>query len=212
MLPSVILEVIDSFQKIPGLGKRSSQKLALDLLELSPENYIELINKVQEMKEVIKFCKICGFFCDNDICNICTNPVRSRNQICLVEKTTDVLNIEKTQIYSGTYHILNKLISPIDNIFVQQTKLLDLLQIRLPELISKLKPDQTIELVIFFKAGFSADSTLAYIKDFIRQKDWQSKIIITKLAEGLPLYYNPDNLDQATIIRAIEDRRSVTLL
>ena len=211
MLPSVVLEVIDSFQKIPGLGKRSSQKLALDLLELSPENYIELVTKIQEMKEIIKFCQICGFFCDRDICNICTNPVRSRNQICLVEKTTDVLNIEKTQVYSGTYHILNKLISPIDNIFVQQTKLLDLLQLRLPELIERLKPDQTIELVIFFKAGFSADSTLAYIKDFIRQKDWRGKIFITKLAEGLPLYYNPDNLDQATVIRAIEDRRSVEI-
>ena len=209
MLPSVILEVIESFQKIPGLGKRSSQKLALDLLELPSENYNELIIKIQNMKEVIKFCRICGFFCDKEVCNICNNPARSRNQICLVEKTTDVLNIEKTQVYSGTYHILNKLISPIDNIFVQQTKLLDLLQLRLPELIESLKPDHTIELVIFFKAGFSADSTLAYIKDFIRQRDWQGKIFITKLAEGLPLYYNPDNLDQATIIRAIEDRRNI---
>ncbi len=212
MLPAIILEVIDSFQKIPGLGKRSSQKLTLDLLELQLDNYNELIAKVQAMKEVIKFCSICGFFCDRDMCNICSSNSRNKHQICLVEKTTDVLNIEKTQVYSGTYHVLNKLISPIDNIFVQQTKLLDLLQLRLPDKIADLKPDQTIELIIFFKAGFSADSTMAYIKDFIRQKNWQSKILITKLAEGLPLYYNPDNLDQATIIRAIEDRRNIEVV
>jgi recombinational DNA repair protein RecR len=103
------------------------------------------------------------------------------------------------------------LISPIDNIFADRTRIPELLYTRIPELINELKQNQTIELIIFFKASFAADATLAYIKDYIRSENLQSKISITKLAEGLPLYYNPDNLDSATVIKALEDRRGITI-
>ncbi len=212
----------------------------------------------------------------NKLCQICQNSHRNPFQICLVEKPTDILNIEKSQIYQGFYHVLSKLISPLDRVFVENTRLPDLFERRIPELLEILeKLNQTIlplktsqkmensepkneeksekipnsrnfqpnsqslklnssqnlkftnsnsqslnsnqnsenlhqiELILFFKTGFSSEATTAYLREKIHQEGWENEIKITKLAEGLPLYYNPDNLDQATMIKALEDRKNL---
>jgi recombination protein RecR len=116
------------------------------------------------------------------------------------------LNLEKTQIYNGHYFVLKHLISPIDNLFASQTNLPKFLTDQLPKICIDNK--QT-EIILFFKSGFAADATTAYLKEYIKKSGFEKNITITKLAEGLPLYYNPDNLDQATISRALEDRRGV---
>lgn len=211
MLPLPILSVIENLQKLPGVGRRGAQKLALDILESNEDHYNRLILSVQDMREKIHFCSNCGFFADQHICAVCQDKYRDTNKIVLVEKATDILNIEKTQIYNGQYHVLRQLISPIDNIFADATTLPDLLNRRLPDLLERKKTDQPIELITFLKNGFNADTTIAYLKDYIRDNNWQEQIVISKLAEGLPLYYNPDNLDQATMIRALEDRRQMAL-
>ena len=206
-LPEPINNCINKLQQLQTLGRRSAQRVTLDILQSDPELFSEIIISLGEMRSKVKFCNQCGFFAEGELCEICSNDRRDSYKICLVEKPTDVLNLEKTQIYNGLYHVINQLISPIDNIFVENTSLPDLIQKRLKSLLNS--NQNNIELIIFFKAGFSADATTAYIKGKINELGWKDRITITKLAEGLPLYYNAESLDQATIIRALEDRKLI---
>ncbi|NJS41142.1 toprim domain-containing protein [Candidatus Gracilibacteria bacterium] len=142
----------------------------------------------------------------NSICEICQDETRNSYQLCILEKPTDVLTIEKSQIFRGKYHVLTNLISPLDNIFAENTTISQLVASRIPSLLQK---NNDLEVIIFFRAGFAAEATTAYIKDLLQEKGLLKNLKITKLAQGLPLYYNPDTLDQATMIQALEDRREI---
>lgn len=212
MLPASIAALTEQIQALPGVGRRGAQKLALDLLQLPNQQFINLDEAIGRMRREVKFCHNCGFFAQSSelsevICSICSNSSRGEHQICLVEKPTDVLNIEKTQIYSGLYHVLTNLISPLDNIFVENTSLMDLVDRRINLLLQD--NDKSVELILFFRSGFAAEATTAYLRQVLHEKNLSSRVNLTKLAEGLPLYYNPDNLDQATMTKALEDRRGI---
>jgi recombination protein RecR len=207
MLPPALEELSEKLRLFPGIGKRSSQKLAIDVLQLSPSEFTDLSQSLEQVRRSIQFCQNCGFFAQEELCEICKNSKRQRRQICLVEQATDVLTVEKSHSYFGRYHVLRKLISPLDNVFPEDTTLSDLFKERLPQLIQA-DHDQDIELILFFKAGFAAEATTAYLREKIQEKGW-AQVKITRLAQGLPLYYNPDTLDQATMAKALEDRREV---
>ncbi len=207
MLPPALEELSEKMRMFPGIGKRSSQKLAIDVLQLSESQFAELIEGLQSVRHKIKFCENCGFFSEGPLCEICQNPKRKNRQICLVEQPTDVITVEKSSSYFGHYHVLKKLISPLDNIFPENTTLNDLFTRRLPKLIEK-DPESSIELILFFKAGFASEATTAYIREKIAELK-MINVKLTRLAQGLPLYYNPDTLDQATMAKALEDRREV---
>lgn len=222
MLPLAIQDLAEKFRHFPGIGVRSSQKLALDVLQMKEEEFNGLLKSLEETREKVKFCNTCGFFAQNKqdkeyICDICNNNLRHNWQICLVEKPTDVLSLEKSQIYRGRYHILQKLISPLDNIFPQNTDLDNLIQKRIRDFIentfqsNSVQTKKPLELILFFKAGFAGEATTAYIKETIIQKGWQKYVLITRLAQGLPFYYNPDTLDQATMVKALEDRKEISI-
>jgi recombination protein RecR len=202
MLPQQLIELSQTLKKIPGIGQKSSQKLAIDLLQLSTEDYSELISNLDSTRNNVKFCQVCGFFAQDQVCAICSSKIRDQSQICLVEKPTDPLSLEKSDIYRGVYHIINKLISPLDNVFPEHTNV-DSLIGRLENLVTQ----KNVELVLFLKPSFAADTTVAYIQDKLNNSGIMDKIKITRLATGLPLYYNTDTIDQATMIRAFEDRR-----
>ena len=289
MLPPIIQKASEEIQKLPGVGRRGAAKMTLDILNLNDEQFNHFWNSIVKMRKEVFFCPNCGFFADSsvnsignsdnqnekvfnnylqdylpffasDLCSICANVERNPYQICVVEKVTDILNIEKSQIYHGFYHVLGKLISPLDRVFAEDTKLFGLFQ-RIELLLNPLEnqnsqnphqnidpknkpetkenllnlqkkqlleqnlnkesnlqnPNQQktasnipqIELILFFKTGFSAEATTAYIREKIEQESLQNQVKLTKLAEGLPLYYNPDNLDQATMIKALEDRKNI---
>ncbi len=141
------------------------------------------------------------------LCEICLNKNRHKNEICLVEKPTDVITIEKSQIYRGYYHVLNNLISPLDNVFAEDTNLSDLIDRRIPEMLET--KSNNVEIILFFKLGFASQATTAYLKEILKQKGILDSVKISRLAQGLPMYYNPDTLDQATMAKALEDRREV---
>lgn len=213
MLPLPILNLAEKFRLFPGLGVRSSQKLSLDVLQLTKDEFDDFVKSLLDTRDSVKFCSNCGFFAeqiqsDNDqiLCEVCKHNKRNPAQLCLVEKATDVLTLERSQIYFGKYHVLRKLISPLDNIFPEDTTINDLIERRIPKL---LETEEQIELILFFKAGFEAEATTAYIQESIKSHNLDTKVQITKLAQGLPLYYNPDTLDQATMAKALEDRRGI---
>ncbi len=207
MLPSVIEELAEKLRVFPGIGKKSSQKLSIDVLQLTQNQFDELINSLMNARQKVRFCSNCGFFAQDELCEICKNKSRDQRQICLVEKPTDVLIIEKSHNYFGTYHVLKKLISPLDNIFPPDTTIDDLFHRRIKNLLDQ--SNDNVELILFFRNGFAAEATTAYINQKIKELNLQDKIYLTRLAQGLPLYYNLDSLDQATIAKAIEDRRKV---
>jgi recombination protein RecR len=239
MLPQPIEKLAEMFRMFPGIGLRSSQKLALDLIEYPDDDYKNFVKSLQEARDKVKFCQNCGFFAEKKpkddltkasslfeseiICEICGNLSRNPNQICLVEKPTEVMTLERSQIYRGHYHVIQNLISPLENVFPENTNIGDLFNRRIPKLLEtkelqhkgkkvtshKAPSSHPIELVLFFKAGFEGEATSAYIRELIVQKGLQEQVQITRLAQGLPLYYNPDSLDQATMAKALEDRRPV---
>jgi len=205
MLPPAIDQLAHTFRYFSGVGKRSSGKLALDVLQLDDEQFQQFFTAVQQVRSQVKFCTRCGFFAESDLCAICQDTHRHHNQLCLVEKPTDVISVEKSGIYRGQFHVLNKLISPLDNIFAEDTSISDLLE-RIQLLLND---HDSVELILFFKAGFAGEATTAYLREALEQKNLSEKVSVTRLAQGLPLYFNTDTLDQATMVKALEDRRRV---
>jgi recombination protein RecR len=205
MLPIAILNLAEKFRNLPGIGNRSSQKMSLDILQAKEEDFASLVIAMQDARNNVRFCNRCGFFAEAELCNICSNNHRSKNQICIVEKPTDVISLEKSEIYNGTYHVLNKLISPLDNVFAENTTINKLIE-NISELIAN---NKDVELILFLKPGFANEATTAYIKEILKNKGWLDKVAITRLAQGLPLYYNSDTLDTATMVRALTDRREI---
>jgi recombination protein RecR len=223
MLPEPINNVAYNFQKFPGIGFKSSQKLALDILQMKDDDYQQFLESVDRIKKEVRLCSQCGFFAQQQegvkeeecLCEICKNDGRNNYQICIVEKATDVITMEKSGIFNGRYQILENLISPLENIFPEDTKVSYFIQQRLPGLLKeyesskKMKTPNQFELILFFKAGFASEATTAYLKEVLEQRKLLDIIKITRLAQGLPLYYNPDTLDQATMAKALEDRREI---
>jgi recombination protein RecR len=208
MLPDSLLLAVDKIYNLGGIGKKSAQKIALQILQLNQENFNDFILSLEEMKNNISYCTNCGFFSTKDLCNICLDSSRNTDQICLVESQIDVINMEKSLIFKGKYFVLERLLSPLENIFVQQTKIPNLLEKIETKFTDPLNSNK-LELIVFLRQNFNSDTTLAYIKDALNSKPYFSSIKFTKLAEGLPLYYNPDTLDQATMIKALEDRKEI---
>jgi recombination protein RecR len=213
MLPESLESLAEKLTVFPGVGKRSGLKLALDMLQLNDSDHQALVRSLEEVKEKTTFCSNCGFFAQKNssqeevLCEICSQKSRNKYQICLVEKPTDIISVEKSNIYNGHYHVLRHLISPLDNIFPEDTTVSNIFEKRVPQLLDN--PTQKIELILFLKAGFAAEATTAYLKEIIAHKGLKDKISVTRLAQGLPLYYNTDTLDQATMAKALEDRRSI---
>jgi recombination protein RecR len=206
MLPKAMQNLSDKLKYFPGVGTRSSQKLALDVIHLDGQKYDELMAAFTQARSEVGFCDQCGFFAQKGkLCEICGDQTRNKTQICLVEKPTDVISMEKGQIYRGYYHVLNALISPLDNIFAENTRIGELFEHRLGDLTKH----GDVEVILFFKAGFAGEATTAYIRELIKDRGMMDKIKISRLAQGLPMYYNPDTLDQATMARALEDRRII---
>jgi recombination protein RecR len=205
MLPEPIANLAQSFRKLPGIGIKSSQKMAIDILQMKEDELELLLQSINDTRTKVKFCQKCGYFSENFLCNICSNDNRNHSQICIVEKPTDIIALEKSEIYRGVYHVLEKLISPLDNIFANNTTV-DKLLTTVKEGVAEGKE---LELILFLKAGFAGQATTIYIKELLTNNNLMNSVKITRLAQGLPLYYNPDTLDNATMIRAIEDRREV---
>ena len=205
MLPESISNLALSLRKLPGIGIKSSQKMAIDILQMKEEELVSLLNSIDHTRIKVKFCHRCGYFAENYLCDICSNDSRNHSQICIVENATDVIALEKSEIYRGVYHVLEKLISPLDNIFANNTTINELLMTVKKEVSS----NKDLELILFLKPGFAGQATTAYIKELLVDNDLIKHVKITRLAQGLPLYYNPDTLDNATMIRAIEDRREI---
>lgn len=202
MLPSSIEEFADALRLLPGVGKRSGQKLALDLLSLEEDEFNDVMTKLHTMRTKVRYCEISGVFSETPVSPMLTDPHRIQNLICVVEEPTDVLSVEKSGIFQGTFHVLFRLINPLENSFVENTTI--------PTLLERLqKLSGPVELVFFLRTSFAADATVAYIRKAVENQQLHEQVRCTRLAQGLPLHFSTEYLDQATMIKAFEDRREI---
>jgi recombination protein RecR len=205
MLPHLLNNLTNALGSLPGIGKKSASKLALDYLNLTPEQQVNILKSLLEVNKDLGQCRECFFFSKkHELCEFCSQDLRDHHKILVVCQATDVLPLEETGIYNGLYHVLVRLISPLDGVMVKDTTLLDL-ELRIERFMQK-ATNGHLELILFLKNGFNGNTTTAYLHDYVSGKKWQDRITITKLAQGLPANFNPSSIDKDTLKQAIKGR------
>lgn len=198
LFPESIVNVINSFKKIPGVGEKSAERYALSIIDLTEEDINKFSNALIDVKSKIKKCSICGHLTDKDICNICNDENRISNLICVVEDYKSVFMFEKSGTFKGKYHVLNGLISPIDGIYPED--------INLKPLINRLDNKEDAEIIVALKPSVEGETTTLYIKKIFENKN----IKVSRLSYGIPMGIDIDYLDSITLDRALLDRKEIS--
>jgi len=189
--------LIKEFSRLPGIGPKSASRIAFHILSLEQRDVENFVSTVLEVKRNIKKCSLCGGISDGDICYICSNDHRKKDLLCVVEHQKDVLTIESTGTFSGLYHVLDGLISPLDGIGPDD--------IRLKELVERASSENVSEVVLALNPTVEGDATSLYISKLLSK----SEIIVSRIAHGLPVGSDIEFADHATISKSIEGRTIV---
>ena len=188
-------DLTDKFRSLPGIGKKSAQRLAFYILNLSEKEAGDFADAIIRAKKEIRYCKECQNLTDKEKCSVCENPKRDRSVICVVESPIDVIAIEKTKEYKGLYHVLHGVISPMDNIGPAD--------IKIKELLYRLQDDTVKEVIIATNPTVEGDATAMYIARLLKSLDVTS----SRLAFGIPIGGDLEYADELTLSKAIENRR-----
>lgn len=192
--PEPILKLISSLSKLPGIGKKTAERLALHILHAPDSHASTLAADIVGLKQSVKLCRICFSLSDRDTCQICSDPLRDQSIICVVENPTDMAAIEKSNAFSGTYHILGGALSPMDGICPED--------IRILELIKRADSNTVKEIILATRTNVEGEATASYILEKLKQK----KIKITRIASGIPMGGDLQYIDQLTMQKALEKR------
>ena len=195
---SALLEnAVNEFAKLPGIGKKTALRLVLHLLKQQKEEVSHFGEIISRMRTEIKFCQRCFNVADADICSICGNSLRKQEIICVVESIRDVIAIESTQQYNGTYHVLGGIISPLDGIGPDQ--------LNIESLVNRIHKEQTAELIFALNPTIQGDTTIYYI-----QKKLQGMPVrITTIARGIAFGGELEYADEMTLARSLQNRLPV---
>jgi recombination protein RecR len=197
-LPSLLLQdAVNEFSKLPGIGKKTALRLVLHLLKQDVAEVMQFSEIVSRMRKEIKFCQRCSNISDADICSICANSLRNQNLICVVENVRDVIAIESTQQYNGTYHVLGGVISPLDGIGPDQ--------LSIEPLVQRIQKEETEELIFALNPNIQGDTTIYYIQ----KKMQQSQCKVTTIARGIAFGGELEYADEMTLARSISNRLPV---
>lgn len=189
--------VIDAFSSLPGIGPKGAQRIAFYILSSSSVQAQELIDSINDLKENVKFCEICGNVCEKSPCVVCLDPRRDHTKICVVEEPKDIMSIERTHEYAGVYHVLGGAINPMANVGPADLKITQLLE--------RLKDAQVKEVILALDPNIEGEATVTYLARLLEPLD----IKVTRLASGLPVGGDLEYADEVTLGRAFEGRREV---
>lgn len=199
-LPSSLLEnAVAEFSKLPGIGKKTALRLVLHLLKQDIEVTTQFSEVLEKMRKEIKFCERCYNISDGVVCSICANTARQKNTICVVENIRDVIAIENTQQYNGTYHVLGGIISPLDGIGPEQ--------LTIDPLIQRVAKDNVTELVFALNPTIQGDTTIYYIQ----KKLASTTCTITTIARGIAFGGELEYADEMTLGKSISNRQPIQL-
>lgn len=195
---SALLEnAVNEFAKLPGIGKKTALRLVLHLMKQEPDKVAHFGESIMKMRREIRFCQRCYNVADADICSICSNSLRRQELVCVVENIRDVIAIEGTQQFSGTYHILGGIISPLDGIGPDQ--------LHIEALVQRVQKEQIEEIIFALNPNIQGDTTIYYI-----QKKLQSlPVRITTIARGIAFGGELEYADEMTLARSITNRLPV---
>lgn len=189
--------LINEFSKLPGIGRKTAQRLAFHVINMDIKDVTGLSKALVDVKNEIKYCSVCCNISDTEVCPICTNSHRDPSTICVVEDPRDVAAMERTKDYSGRYHVLNGVISPMDGIGP------DMLNIK--ELISRLGDGSVKEIIMATNPTIEGEATAMYISRLVKPMG----IKVTRIAHGLPVGGDLEYADDVTISKALEGRREI---
>jgi recombination protein RecR len=200
LLPKAVTRVIESFERLPGVGPKTAQRLAFYLLHVPQADLEVFADSLLKLKSATLLCSICKNVTEADPCAICGNPSRDQDVICVVEQPTDVLSIDKTGKYKGTYHVLHGAIDPLNNIGPDEIYLADLIK----RVHGKTVP--ITEVILATNPNMEGEATAMYITKQIASLA-QPDLKISRLAHGLPVGADIEYADELTLTRALEGRR-----
>ncbi|NCU29152.1 recombination protein RecR [Candidatus Saccharibacteria bacterium] len=201
VLPKALLRLIDELGGLPGVGARTAERYAYAILKHNKKQALTLANALENLHSSIKTCPVTFALINSDeeVSGLYSDKSRNKKLVAVVEEPLDIVAIEKTNQYSGTYHVLGGAISPIDGIGPEQ--------LHIPELIDRLKKDEAEEVIIATNASVEGESTALFLQKFIKEAG--INIIITRLARGIPVGVDLEYADQITLSHALEGRRAI---
>ncbi len=192
--PPSLENLIDKFASLPGIGKKSAQRLAFYVLSLPDSEALAFADAISAAKKSVRCCKICQNFTEGEVCAICASDRRDRTQICVVSEPRDVLSIERGREYNGTYHVIHGVLSPMNHVGPDD--------LRIKELLHRVSEEPVEEVIMATNPDTEGEATAMYISRLLKPFN----IRVTRLAYGIPVGSNLEFADDATLNRALEGR------
>jgi recombination protein RecR len=196
--PAIIQNLIDQFAKLPSIGPKSAERLVFYLLYKPQSELHSMSLAIDNLKNGVKQCQTCFNFSESDPCHICTDSKRDQSTICVITKPQDMAIIEKTNSFTGLYHILGGNINPLDNVSPQN--------IKIRELIEQIKKNQVKEIILALNPDMAGETTAMYLTKLIKQLP---DVKVTRLARGLPMGADLEYADEVTLENALKERREI---
>lgn len=196
--PTTIKNLIECYKKLPGIGEKTAERMALSTLDFDQE-IVDLFSKsLLDSKTKIKRCIKCNNYSEDDLCDICKDKTRNKKMLCVVEEPKNIMLFEKIGTYSGVYHVLGGLINPLEGINPDQ--------IQIDSLIKRIKKDKVEEVILAVKPSIEGETTSLYILKLLENMD----VTVSKIAHGVPLGAEMEYIDSLTLEMALEDRRKIS--
>jgi recombination protein RecR len=201
IFPSNLIEdAVNEFAKLPGIGKKTALRHVLHLLKKEESDVLKFTYALERMRKEIKFCMQCHNVADGNLCNICASATRKKDVICVVENIRDLLAIENTQQFNGTYHVLNGLIAPLDGIGPDQ--------INIASLINRALHGDIVEIILALSPNLDGDTTSFYIQKELTNKS----IAVTAISRGVAFGGDLEYTDEMTLARSLQNRLPINNL
>ena len=197
LFPASFENLIDGFAALPGIGRKSAQRLAFHILSLSDEDAEHFADAVLEAKRSVRTCPVCQNLTDAELCPVCASPDRDRSVICVVSEPRDVLSIERSREYRGLYHVLHGVLSPMNHVGPDD--------LRIRELMERVAKGGVEEVIMATNPDTEGDTTAMYLSNLLRPFG----VKVTRLGFGVPVGSNLEYADDATMLKALEGRREM---
>ena len=197
IFPESLNNLIEEFQKLPTVGRKSAERLAMNIVERDETDIKDFAKSLTQVKEKIHRCEICGNLTEAQVCDICKDITREEDFICIVEEVKDLIAIEKSGAFRGKYHVLGGLISPSDGIGPDE--------LNIDKLLNRIDSEGINEVILAISSTIEGETTTLFLTSLLNEKN----IKVTKIAQGIPVGSNLEYFDQLTLERAIEDRREI---
>jgi len=192
-----LARLIGEFEKLPGVGPKSAQRLAFYVLRIPEDEARPLADAITDVKQRIGFCKLCFNFTDQDLCSICRDPRRDPSVVCIVAEPKELVALDKTNEFKGLYHVLHGVISPMEGIGPEM--------LRIRELLGRVREGNIKEAILATNPTVEGEATAIYLSQLLKPLG----VKVSRIAHGLPMGGDMDYADQATLIQALEWRREM---